>query len=172
LQRCPGLRNRVSLLVDNHIIALVGWKHPKYNMFCQRTGKCRATQYESLWHTTVARERKTNSNIFVTYLEEIQEKVAETWRIPPEVVEEYKKIANFKASRHNMWIQEKRDPEKEWLQMRYCVTVEEVQWEMKDWKEEWKVPIFSVRLDQSRGDTCHHWKGDTWHGMTSASYGG
>jgi hypothetical protein len=20
------------------------------------------------------------------------------------------------------------------------------------------------------GDTCHHWKGDTWHMMTSASY--
>jgi hypothetical protein len=19
------------------------------------------------------------------------------------------------------------------------------------------------------GDTCHHWKGDTWHGMTSAA---
>jgi hypothetical protein len=68
-------------------------------------------------------------------------KGGETWRIPPEVVEEYKKIANFKASRHNMWIQEKRDPEKEWLQMRYCVTIEEVQWEMKDWKEEWKVPV-------------------------------
>jgi hypothetical protein len=30
--------------------------------------------------------------------------------------------------------------------------------------------ILDVRLDQSRGDTCHHWKGDTWHGMTSAAY--
>jgi hypothetical protein len=40
----------------------------------------------------------------VTYLEEIQEKVDETWRILPEVVEEYNNIANFKASRHNMWI--------------------------------------------------------------------
>jgi hypothetical protein len=30
--------------------------------------------------------------------------------------------------------------------------------------------LFSVRLDLSRGDTCHHRKGDTWHGMTSAAY--
>jgi hypothetical protein len=30
--------------------------------------------------------------------------------------------------------------------------------------------VLDVRLDQSRGDTCHHWKGDTWHGMTSAAY--
>jgi hypothetical protein len=58
--------------------------------------------------------------------------VAETWRIQPEVVEEYKNIAKFKTSRHNMWIEEKKDPWKEWLQMRYCITAEEVQWEMKD----------------------------------------
>jgi hypothetical protein len=30
--------------------------------------------------------------------------------------------------------------------------------------------ILGVRLDQSRGDMCHHWKGDMWHGMTSAAY--
>jgi hypothetical protein len=24
------------------------------------------------------------------------------------------------------------------------------------------------QLDQSMGDTCHHYKGDTWHRMTSA----
>jgi hypothetical protein len=23
---------------------------------------------------------------------------------------------------------------------------------------------FGTRLGQSEGDTCHHWKGDTWHG--------
>jgi hypothetical protein len=30
--------------------------------------------------------------------------------------------------------------------------------------------LFGVRLDQLGGDTCHHWKGDTWHRMMSASY--
>jgi hypothetical protein len=54
-------------------------------------------------------------------------------------------ITEFKASRHNMWIKEKRDPMKEWLQLRYCVTTEEVQWAMKDWPEEWKVPIVSKK---------------------------
>jgi hypothetical protein len=28
--------------------------------------------------------------------------------------------------------------------------------------------LIGRELDQSRGDTCHHCKGDTWHGMTSA----
>jgi hypothetical protein len=27
---------------------------------------------------------------------------------------------------------------------------------------------YDRQLDQSMGDTCHHCKGDTWHGMTSA----
>jgi len=82
-------------------------------MFYQRTRKCCETQYEQLWNTTVIREIKSKSNIFTKYMEEIQEKVPKTWRIPPEVVEEHKKISNFKASRHNMWIQERRDLEKE-----------------------------------------------------------
>jgi hypothetical protein len=30
--------------------------------------------------------------------------------------------------------------------------------------------IFERTVDQFRGDTCHHWKGDTWHRMMSASY--
>jgi hypothetical protein len=69
------------------LIALVGWKDPKYNVFCHRIKKCRTKQYEKLWHTSFAKERKTNSNIFATYFKEILEKVAKTWRIPPKVVE-------------------------------------------------------------------------------------
>jgi hypothetical protein len=95
------------------LIALVGWRHPKYNIFCQRIGKCHTTQYATLWHTSVTRERKANSSIFVTYFEEIQEKVVETWRIPPEVVEEHKDIENFQVSRHNVWIQAKKGPKEE-----------------------------------------------------------
>jgi hypothetical protein len=69
------------------LIALEGWKHSKYNIFCQRIEKYSMTQYETLWHIVVIRERNTYSNIFTKYIEEIQEKVVETWRIPPEVVE-------------------------------------------------------------------------------------
>jgi hypothetical protein len=86
------------------IIALVGWRHPKYTVFFQRIENCCTTHYETLWHTSITKERKTNSSIFVTYFEEIHEKVVETWRIPPEVVEEHKDIPNFQVSRNNVWI--------------------------------------------------------------------
>jgi hypothetical protein len=51
----------------------------------------------------------------VIYLEEIKEKVAKSWRILPEVVEEHKDIIYFQVSRNNVWIQAKWDPKKNWL---------------------------------------------------------
>jgi hypothetical protein len=41
---------------------------------------------------------------------------------------------------------------KEWLQMRYCITTEEVQWAMKDWKEEWKIPVEQPKDKQPTKD--------------------
>jgi hypothetical protein len=49
-----------------------------------------------------------------------------------------------------MWIQAKRDPKKELLQLRYCVTGEEVQWAMKDWPDEWKVLVISKKVPKSK----------------------
>jgi hypothetical protein len=60
-----------------------------------RPGKCRSTKYTTLWHTSYAKERKVNSNIFFMYYEEMQENLADTWRIPPKVVEENQHIAKF-----------------------------------------------------------------------------
>jgi hypothetical protein len=58
--------------------------------------------------------------------DEMQEKLKNTWIIPPEIVRDNRGITNFQASKHNIWIQAKRHPKKERLQLRYCVTGEEV----------------------------------------------
>jgi hypothetical protein len=99
----------------NILIDLVGRGHPKYNIFFQRKGKCCAMKYTTYWHRSNAKTRKDNSSTFVMYFEEIHENVVETWRITPKVVEEHKHIAKFQVSRNNVWIQEKIDPEKNWL---------------------------------------------------------
>jgi hypothetical protein len=75
------------------------------------------------------------------FLEDMQQKTTNVWRIPIEVVKENEGIANFKASRHHMWIQARRDPKKKWLEMRYCTMREEVEWIVKDWPVQWKVPV-------------------------------
>jgi hypothetical protein len=63
---------------------------------------------------------------FAMLLEEIQQHTVNVWCIPMEVVQEIDGITNFEASKHHMWIQEARDPRKEWIEMQYCVTKEEV----------------------------------------------
>jgi hypothetical protein len=52
------------------------------------------------------------------------------------VVAQFREISNFKATRNNMWIQVRRDPRKEWLKLRYCVTKEDVEMAMRDWRDD------------------------------------
>jgi hypothetical protein len=63
------------------------------------------------------------------------------YRIPIEVFKETEGIAKFKASRHHMWIQARRYPNKKWLEMRYYTTWEEVEWIVKDWPVQQKVLV-------------------------------
>jgi hypothetical protein len=86
------------------LIALVGWEKPKYSTFYDRRGKCHTTRYETLWHNAIPNQRKSNSSIFFINLGEMQKKIEDTWRISLEVVKENEGIANFRASRHNIWI--------------------------------------------------------------------
>jgi hypothetical protein len=65
-----------------HTYCIRGMETPQIQHILSENQKVSQTQYETLWHTTVAKERKTNSNIFVTYLEEIQEKVAKNLEDP------------------------------------------------------------------------------------------
>jgi hypothetical protein len=57
------------------------------------------------------------------------------------VVAQYREIANFKATKNNMWIQARRDMGKEWLQLRYCVTKEDVEMAMRDWHDDWRISV-------------------------------
>jgi len=123
------------------LIALVAWEEPKYPSFCDRRGKFHIARYITLWHNADPKHRKANTIIFGMYLEEMQENIVDTWRISPEVVKENEGIENFKASRHNMWIQARRDPKKKWLKMHYCITKEEVQWVIWEWLDQWKLPL-------------------------------
>jgi hypothetical protein len=75
------------------------------------------------------------------YIKEMQEKIADTWRISPKVVKEHEEIANFKASRHNIWVQAIRYPKKTWLRMHYCITTKEFQWVLAKWHDQWKVML-------------------------------
>jgi hypothetical protein len=39
-----------------------------------------------------------------------------------------------------MWIQPRKDPDKQWLQMHYYVTEGDINMIIKEWPDEWRIP--------------------------------
>jgi hypothetical protein len=39
-----------------------------------------------------------------------------------------------------MWIQPRQDPDKQWLQMRYCITEGDIDMIISEWLDEWRIP--------------------------------
>jgi hypothetical protein len=124
----------------------MGWKEPKYSFFSTRPKPCHGARYLSLGVTSDAKNRKVNATIFEGYLCDLQDTIANTWRITPEVVAHYQGIANFKATRHAMWIQARKDPDNQWLQLRYCIMEGDIQMAIKDWEDEWRIPVLTREI--------------------------
>jgi hypothetical protein len=80
------------------LITLIGWKEPPYSYFCDRVGQCCATWYMSMGSTSDSKKISGNANTFSRYLSDIQDNIANTWRMPPEVITQHQGIANFKAT--------------------------------------------------------------------------
>jgi hypothetical protein len=64
--------------------------------------------------------------MFAGCYNELEENIANTWQITPKMVMQYHGIANFKETMHTVWIQAYKDPENQWIQLRYCVKEEDV----------------------------------------------
>ena len=64
------------------------------------------------------------------------------------MVTEFREIANFKETRQNMWIQACRDPGKDWLQLRYYVTEEDIEMAMRNWHDDWRISVLTQEFPQ------------------------
>jgi hypothetical protein len=89
-----------------------------------------------------------NGSIFEGYLRDLQEAISNMWRITPQVVARYRDIANFQATRHTMWIQARKDPDKQWLQMHYCITEGDIDMVINEWDDEWKIPVLTQEFPE------------------------
>jgi hypothetical protein len=74
--------------------------------------------------------------MFAGYYNDLQKSVTNTWQITPEVVTQYQGIANFKETRHTIWIQAQKYLENQWLQMQYYIKEEDVEMAIRDWNED------------------------------------
>jgi hypothetical protein len=57
-------------------------------------------------------------------------------------------IANFKATQHAMWIQAHKDPDKKWLKIHYYIKEGDIDMVIKDWEDEWKIPVLTRDLSE------------------------
>jgi hypothetical protein len=110
LQRCVGLGDKFHYSWILILITLFRWREPPYSYFFDRIGHCHAMWYTSMGSTSDPKRRSGNTGTFTRYFNDIQEIISNTWRITLEVVMQYQGISNFRATRHNMWIQVCRDP--------------------------------------------------------------
>jgi hypothetical protein len=100
-------------------------------------------RYLSLGATSYARKKNMNASIFEGSIHDLQETITNLWRITPQDVAYYQNISNFKATRHVMWIQAWKDPNKQWLQLRYCITEGDIEIAIKNWEYDWRIPILT-----------------------------
>jgi hypothetical protein len=68
------------------LIAFMGWKEPRYVVFCTRPKPNQGARYLLLRARPEARRKKVNGAIFEGYLHDLQEAISKMWRITPEVV--------------------------------------------------------------------------------------
>jgi hypothetical protein len=62
------------------------------------------------------------------------------------VVLQYQSIDNFKETSHTVWIQSRKDPENEWIQLWYCVKEKDIEMVIKDWHDDWRVPTMNQEM--------------------------
>jgi hypothetical protein len=130
------------------LITSMGWREPRYVTFGTRPKPNQGARYLLLRAMSYARHKSMNGFIFEGYLCDLQEDISNMWRITPHAVTRYRDIANFKATRHTIWIQVRKDPDKQWLQMRYCITEGDIDLVIKDWEDEWRIPSLTQDLTE------------------------
>jgi hypothetical protein len=132
------------------LIAFMGWREPRYVTFCTRPKPNQGKRYSLLKATTSASHKRMNGSIFEGYLRDLQEAISKMWRITPEVVARYADIATFQATRHTMWIQARKDPDKQWLQMHYCITEGDIDMVISEWADEWRIPTITQEVQKEQ----------------------
>jgi hypothetical protein len=102
------------------LIGLIGWKEPVYNKYLERPGKCGTTRYVSLRssrpqekedkHKHICEVFHRNAGPHCGYMAHYTTDCPGVWT-----------GCKLQGNAHSLWMQEKRDKAKEWLQLNYCM---------------------------------------------------
>jgi hypothetical protein len=141
-----GTKFHYSWLIT--LIAFMGWRETRYVVFGTIPKPNHGARYLLLKARPDARNKRSSESIFEGYLRDIQEAISKRWRITLEVITWHKDIANLQATRHTMWIQVRKDHDKQWLQMHYYITEVDIDMVISEWNDEWKIRFLTQKLPE------------------------
>jgi len=140
-----GTKFHYSWLIT--LIDFVGWRELGYVIFCIKPQPARV-RYLFLRSRLHSKHKRENGVIFEAYLCEIHKSISRSWIITPKVVARYVDITNFWATRQTMWIQPRKDPNKQWLHMCYCTTEGDIYMVINEWPDEWRIPAITREVSK------------------------
>lgn len=121
------------------LIALIGWGEPVDSSFIPPIpGRCEATRYASLWHSSIKERQKDTNVCFVVYHMNIEVSLRSLPRISDEVVAKYGHITTFQATMHHIYLHARLDPSWTWLPLPYRVGDPATDKEILEWQEDWR----------------------------------
>jgi hypothetical protein len=121
------------------LIAFMAWRELEYVVFSTRPQPARVI-YLLLRIGPQARNKRENGIIFESYLRDIPEVIIRSWIITPEDIMRYGDIVKFSATRQATWIQPRRDSNKQWLPMCYCIIEGDIDMVINKWLDSWRIP--------------------------------
>ena len=85
---------------------------------------------------------------FWVYWEALQASVAAIPRVSPYAAAKYQWLLRFAIGPHSIYIQERKDPDRQWLPLDYKVTMKELDAIVQDWPMEWCNPVSQEELSK------------------------
>ena len=102
---------------------------------------CIGVQYKNLWYVKEVEHLKECSLQFWLYWEVLQ---AATMKIPhlsEEAIVKYQWIVQFAMGPHEIHVQARREPDKQWLSTYYSLNYVQMDSILDDWHAEWQEPV-------------------------------
>jgi hypothetical protein len=132
------------------LISFVTWKMPEGATFLEiEPLESLAARFAILWYTNDMSKKWHSNSLFHAYYQQLKVSIEAFSCMTPCTLHHYRPIAKFDVDRHFIYITVHRDESKEELQSYYKLTTEDMEQIMKEWSEEFVVPVANAELSDT-----------------------
>jgi hypothetical protein len=108
-----------------------------------------SARFSTLWYTNNMKKLWQSNVVFHAYYQQLKVAIESFLHMTPHTLHQYRLIANFRADPHFIYITECKDENQEELKSYYKMTNEDMEHIIKEWLEEFLVPIIDTKLSDT-----------------------